>query len=102
MTNNSVWKIFGFQYNEAVADRDRLRTKIRRRLGSETISEIQFHVDIALGRLKAHGLPNPQIMAMREFYELLAMELAVQEIASRIQAAAESNVSDFLKTSGTL
>jgi hypothetical protein len=30
------------------------------------------------------------------------MELAVQEIASRIQAAAESNVSDFLKTSGTL
>ncbi len=88
MTNNSVWKLFGFQYNQAVADRDCLRTKIRRRLGSETGAEIQFHVEIALGRLKAHGLPNPQIMAMHEFYQLLAAELAVQEIASRIQATA--------------
>ena len=99
---DATWKIFGFQHEAAVADRDRLKTKIERSLGRETASKIQLHIDVALGRLQSDDVPNSKITSMWEFYELLAAEMAVQEIADRIEAAAESNVSDFLKTSGTL
>jgi hypothetical protein len=86
--HNAVWKIFGFQHDQAVADRDRLRTTIEHRLGHEKASEVQRYVDVALGRVQAGDLPNPQVVKMREFYELLAAEMAVREIADRIEANA--------------
>ncbi len=86
--HEGVWKIFGFQFNQAVAARDDYQTRMKQRLGQETASEIQRYVDVAIGRYQADDLPNSRIMTMREFYELLALELAVQEIASRIEANA--------------
>jgi predicted lipid carrier protein YhbT len=86
--NNIVWKVFGFLHKQAIADRDRLKSEIEERFGSETASEIQFYVDVALGRLQAYALPNPKIIAMREFYELMAAEMTVQDVAGRIEAAA--------------
>jgi len=67
MTNNSVWKIFGFQHEAAVADRDRLKTKIERSLGQETASKIQLQIDVALGRLQSDDVPNSKITTMPEF-----------------------------------
>jgi hypothetical protein len=84
----AAWKVFGFQYEEALADRNSLLTEIEESLGQETASEIQRHVGVALGRIQADELPSPAIMAMSEFFDLLAAEMAVQEVAERISANA--------------
>ena len=86
--HDGVWKIFGFQFNQAVADRDCLKSEIEKRLGSETASDIQLHVDLALERLQADAVPNPLIMSKSEFFDLLAAEMKIQEIADRIDANA--------------
>lgn len=83
---NAAWKVFGFQHAEAVADRDQYLAALQRRLGSEVASEVKHHVDVALGRLPAVSQPNPAIMKMPEFYDLLAAEMAVRDIADRIDA----------------
>ena len=83
---NAAWVAFGSQYDEAVADREELRAEIEKRLGSAVASQIEHHVDVALGRLPAVIEPNPAIMRSPEFYDLLASELAVLEIADRIEA----------------
>ena len=83
---DAAWATFGAEYDLAVQSRNHFRTKIRNRLGQAVASEIQCHVDVALGRLKAPDLSNPRIMKMREFYQLLALEMAVQEIQRRIEA----------------
>jgi len=82
----SVWSIFGFQHQAAVEERNCFRSEIEESLGQETASAIQCHVDTALGRIKADELPTPQIMAMPEFFQLLAAELSVREVGERIEA----------------
>lgn len=85
----SCWKLFGFQHEQLVAERDEFRAGIERHFGPEMASDIQRHVDISLGRLLAcPDLPNPEIMILREFYELLALEEALEEIKRRIEANA--------------
>ena len=85
----SCWKLFGFQHKQLVAERDEFRAEIGHRLGQKTALEIQRHVDISLGRLLAcPDLPNPKVMILREFYELLALERAAEEIERRIDANA--------------
>ena len=87
---DSAWKLFGFQYDQIVAERDRFRTRLQRRLGREVAAQIQLHVDVSLGRrLNVFSdVPNPKIMIMREYYELLGLEKALQEIERRIDANA--------------
>ena len=80
------WQSYGPDYLTTIATREHFRTGIKRRLGQETASEIQRHVDAALGRIQADDVPNPQIMKLREFYDLLALEMAVQELECRIKA----------------
>jgi hypothetical protein len=84
----AAWTVFGFQHDEAVADRDSLLAEIEESLGQETALAIRQHVDVALGRIQADDVPNPAVMAMSEFFDLLAAEMAVQEIADRISANA--------------
>jgi len=84
--HDATWRIFGFQHTEAIADRDDYRAKLRLRLGSETASQIERHVDAALGRSQIDV--DPDIMTRREFYELLALEQSIREIADRISAHA--------------
>jgi hypothetical protein len=83
---NAAWMVFGFQYDEAAGNRDHLRAESEKRLGSEVASQVKHHVDVALGRLPAISQPNSAIMKMPEFYDLLAAEMAVQEIADKIDA----------------
>lgn len=83
---DAAWATFGFQYDEAVHARDHFRSQIRHRFSQEVASEIQRHVAVALGRIRALDLPKPRIMRMQEFYELLALEMALQEIERRIEA----------------
>ena len=83
---NAAWVAFGDQHAEAVGDREQLRAEIERRLGSAVASQIEHYVDVALGRLPAVCKPNPAVMRSPEFYDLLASELAVLEIADRIEA----------------
>ena len=82
----AAWAVFQFQHAQFVADRDRFRSKLQRRLGQEVAAQIQLHVDISLGRrLNVFpDVPNPKIMVMREYYELLGLEKALQEIERRI------------------
>ena len=100
----AAWVTFGPEYNQSVADRDRFRATIRNRLGQGVTSEIQRHVDVALGRLKAPDLPNPSVMKQRDFYQLLAQEMAVQEIERRIESGSvffdPYNVHGLLPTLG--
>ena len=84
----SVWSIFGFQHQAAVEEQKRFRSDIEKRLGQDTALKIQRHVDVALGRIQADEGPNPAIMAMSEFFDLLAVEMALQEMADRISANA--------------
>jgi hypothetical protein len=81
----AAWTVFDFQHEEAVADRDSLLTEIEERFGHKVASDIQRHVDVALGRIQADEGPNPAIMAMSEFFDLLAVELSVREVAERIE-----------------
>ena len=92
---DSVWQIFGFQHAEAIADRDNYRAKMEKRLGSKTASQIQEHVDAALGRSQIDV--NPAVMSRREFFELLALEKTVQEVKDQIDANAV-----FVDTDGLL
>ena len=87
---NAAWKIFGFQFDAAVAERDDLLATIERRLGQEVASQIQRHVNIAVGKIQADAQPNPAVMKLPEFYELLALELAIKEIADRIDATGKA------------
>jgi len=84
----AAWAVFQCQHAQIVVDRDRFRTRLQRRLGQEVASDIQLHVDISLGqRLNVFpDVPNPKIMLMREYYELLGLETALQEIERRIDA----------------
>ena len=84
----SAWKSFGFQYDQIVAVRDRFRTRLQRCLDQEVAVEIRLHVDVSLGRrLNVFSdVPNPKIMIMREYYELLGLETALQEIERRIDS----------------
>jgi len=84
---DAAWTVFRFQHDLAVADRDDYQTRMKRRLGYETASEIQSHVDAALSRIQM-DVVNPNITAKREFYELLALEKVLEEITSRIEANA--------------
>jgi len=94
--HDSVWQIFGFQYDEAVADRDDYRAKLRLRLGSGIASQIQDHVDAAMKRIQIDAV-DLDIMTMRQCYELLALEKTVQEVKERIDANAV-----FVDTDGLL
>jgi hypothetical protein len=84
----AAWTVFSFQHDEALADRDELLTEIEESLGPNVASDIQRHVGVALGRIQADETPNPAVTAMSEFFDLLAAEMAVQEIADRISANA--------------
>ena len=85
---SDVWKLFGFQHDEAIRVRDEYRAKMRVRLGPEMASEVERHVDVALGRVQSDTRPTPKVMIMREFYHLLGLEMAVDEIERRINATA--------------
>ena len=78
-----------------MADRDVYRAKLRLRLGSEAASQIERHVDAALGGSQIDV--DPAIMTRRETYELLALEHTIEEIADRIDANAV-----FFDTDGLL
>lgn len=93
---DAAWNVFRFQYNLAVADRDDYQSRMKHRLDQKVASEIQLHVDAAIGRIQVDGLPNPQIMTKREFYELLALEKTIEEIADRIEANAKFSESGSL------
>ena len=83
----SAWKVFGFQHDQVVADRDDFQAGIERRLGQDVAAQIQLHVDSAIGRSQMDTV-NPTIMAMRETYELLALEQTIDEVRQRIDANA--------------
>jgi hypothetical protein len=83
---DAAWAAFRSKYDQAVSDRDHFLTKLQRRPGSDVAQQIQHHVDAALGRIQSDTKPIPAIMKMREFYELRALEMAVQEIQRRIEA----------------
>jgi len=83
----SVWQLFGFQHTEAIADRDDYRAKMEKRLGSGVALDIQRHVDAAMKRIQIDAV-DPTVMTRREFYELLALEQSVREIAHQIDATA--------------
>ena len=57
-------------------------------MGQDTALKIQWHVDVALGRLQSDETPNPRVTTMSEFYELLAHEKSIEAIADRISANA--------------
>jgi hypothetical protein len=100
---DAAWKVFQFQHDLAVADRDCLKSEIEKRLGSEMVSEIQSHIEVALGRLQSDDVPNPLIMSKSEFFDLLAAEMEIQEIADRIEANAKfSDPGSLLPTLGFL
>ena len=61
---------------------------MRLRLGPETASEVERHVDVALGRVQSDAGPTPKVMIMREFYHLLGLEMAIAEVERRINATA--------------
>ena len=86
--SSDAWKLFGFEHDEAIRIRDDFRAKMRLRLGPETASEVERHVDVALGRVQSDLEPTPKVMVTREFFELLALEMAVDEVESRINATA--------------
>jgi len=88
--HDATWQLFGFQFEAAVADRDNYRARIERRLGQDVAAQIQLHVDASLGRRVniSSDVPNPKIMLMREYYELLGFEMAIQEMERRINANA--------------
>ena len=88
--NNAAWKIFGFQYQEAIIERDNFLKKIERCLGLRTASKVRHHVDVAIRRSRADAQPNPAIVKLPEFFELLALEMAIQEIADRIEATGKA------------
>ena len=87
--DDATWQLFGFQFEAAVADRDNYRARIERRLGQDVAAKIKLHVDVSLGRRLniSSDVPNPKIMLMREYYELLGFEMAIQ-IERRINANA--------------
>ena len=86
---NSCWKLFGFQFAQLVADRDQYVAKLQHRLGHDMASEIQTAVDISLGRILAiPDLRDPEIMTMREFYDLWAKEKTLEDIERRIDSNA--------------
>jgi hypothetical protein len=94
---HAAWKIFGFQYDQCVADRDRFVAKLQRRLGHEMAAQIQKHVDISLGRVLA--IPDrrdPDIVTMKEFYELWGIEKNLIDIKRQIDANAVFFVNDGL------
>ena len=84
---NAAWEVFGFQHAQVVADRDDFQAGIERRLGQDVAAQIQLHVDSAMGRGQTDTV-NPTIMAMRETYELLALEQTIDEVRQRIDANA--------------
>jgi hypothetical protein len=84
---------FRSEYDRAVQARDHFQSKLRNRFGEVVGSEIQRHVDVALGRLQAEDV-SPEIMKQRVFYELLALEQAVEEIQRQIDAGAVFHDSD--------
>ena len=92
--HDASWRLFGFQHTEAIANRDDYRARMELRLGHNTASQIQDHVDAALGRSQIDV--DPDIMTMRQFYELMALEMAIQEIKERIDANAVFVGSDGL------
>ena len=92
---DASWQLFGFQFEAAVAERDHFQSEMKTNLGSETASQIKRHVDAAIGRIQTDV--NPAIMTRREFYELLALEQTIEEIADRIDANAV-----FFDTDGLL
>lgn len=81
-----AWKLHGDDHRRAVAARDHFRSQTANRLGPELASETEGHVDVALKRFLADDVPNPRMMKVRESYELLALEMAVEEIERRIEA----------------
>jgi hypothetical protein len=86
---DGAWKIFGFQYDQLIRDRDRFLARLERRLGHGVTAEIQRHVEAALGRrLPCPDMPKPEIMTKREYYDLLAIESSIEEIEQRIDSTA--------------
>jgi hypothetical protein len=85
---NAAWTIFGFQHSQFVADRDRFRDQIERRLGQEVASQIRLHVAVSMGQVLNvfPDVPNPRIMVLREYYELLALERGIDEIERLIES----------------
>jgi len=86
--SSDVWKLFGFQHDETTRVRDEYRAEMRLRLGPEMASEVERHVDVALGRVQSDLEPTPKVMVTREFYHLLGLEMAIAEVESRINATA--------------
>jgi hypothetical protein len=83
------WKLFGFQHAQLLADRDRYVAKLERRLGRDMAEDIQRHVEASLGRLlPIPDFRKPEIMVMREFAELRAIEDSIEEIERRIEVNA--------------
>jgi hypothetical protein len=83
---DGAWKLFGFQHQQLIADRDRYVAKLQHLLGHEMAEKIRRHVDASLGRLLP--LPefrDPEVMSMKEFFELLAMERSLLDIKRRIE-----------------
>ena len=84
-----AWILFGFQHEQLIADRDRYLAKLQRQLGHEMAEKIAQHVDASLGRfLPLPEFRDPDIMANKEFYELLALEKTLLDIKRRIEANA--------------
>jgi hypothetical protein len=83
------WKLFGFQHKQLTADRDRYVAKLQRLLGHEMAERICQHVDVSCGRLLP--LPefrDPDIMAMKEFFELLALDRSLLDIKRQVETNA--------------
>jgi len=81
-----AWEIHGDDYRQAEADRDSFQSETRNRLGPKVAAEIQHHVDVALGQLQSDDQPDLDPAAERRFHELLALERAVLEIESQVEA----------------
>lgn len=93
---DGAWRLFGFQFDQLVADRDQYLARLQHRLGHEMAEEIRQHVDISLGRtLAIPDRRNPEILTMREFDDLWQKEKTIEEVERRIEANAIFYDSDY-------
>jgi len=86
---HGAWRLFGSQFDQLVGDRYRYLARLQHRLGHQLASKIQTAVDISLGRILAiPDLRDPEILTMKEFYELWGKEKTIEEVERRIESNA--------------
>lgn len=85
---DAAWRMYGPQYREAITERNDLLAQVEAVFDPEVVQELQSEIDVALGRIENDELPDPKIITMPEYRELLVAETAIEGIVSRIEDSA--------------